>query len=257
MNTNERALLCAFVKSLERVKENRCITPKCIGDAFRAVIDITTHFAWDIEAKRKKTQKENKVMELLKQLNAIRDATNRSLLMNNNRTDSENVPNTIPPRTPSGAGDDVSDDEERMCEKEEEENENEEEKKMRRRPFKYAKAISQMMMRKGGGKGGAGTDDDENVDGDDREATTRITCASQNGVACAFGFANGDLLVADAETGERVALFKRESSEDDDDDDGDDKNNENNNNNNKTIASRASRLMPPGRFCALLRRTGR
>ena len=171
-------------------------------------------------------------MELLKQLNAIRDATNRSLLMNNNRTDSENVPNTIPPRTPSGAGDDVSDDEERTCEKEEEENENEEEKKMRRRPFKYAKAISQMMMRKGGGKGGAGTDDDGNVDGDDKEATTRITCASQNGVACAFGFANGDLLVADAETGERVALFKRESSEDDDDDDGDDKNNENNNNNN-------------------------
>jgi hypothetical protein len=170
-------------------------------------------------------------MELLKQLNAIRDATNRSLLMNSS-TDSENVPNTIPPITPSGAGDedDVSeDDEERMFKKEEEENENEEEKKMRRRPFKYAKAM-RMMMRKGG-KGGAGTDDDENVDGDDREATTRITCASQNGVACAFGFANGDLLVADAETGERVALFE-ESSKDGDDDDGDDKNNENNKNNN-------------------------
>ena len=69
--------------------------------------------AWDIEAKGKKTQKENKVMELLKQLNAIRDATNRSLLMNS-RTDSENVPNTIPPITPSGAGDDDSDDDERM-----------------------------------------------------------------------------------------------------------------------------------------------
>ena len=75
-------------------------------------------------------------MELLKQLNAIRDATNRSLLMNS-RTDSENVPNTIPPITPSGAGDDVSDDEERMCKKEEEEDENEEEKKMRRRPVSY------------------------------------------------------------------------------------------------------------------------
>ena len=60
-------------------------------------------------------------MELLKQLNAIRDATNRSLLMNNNRTDGENVPNTIPPITPSGAGDDVSDEEERMFKKEEEE----------------------------------------------------------------------------------------------------------------------------------------
>ncbi|CAL6316817.1 unnamed protein product [Bathycoccus prasinos] len=92
-------------------------------------------------------------MELLKQLNAIRDATNRSLQeLNNNRTDSENVPNTIPPITPSGAGDDddaSEDDEERMFKKEEEENENEEEKKMRRRPFKYAKAM-QMMMRKGG-----------------------------------------------------------------------------------------------------------
>ena len=75
-------------------------------------------------------------MELLKQLNAIRDATNRSLLLNSNRS-SENVPNTIPPPiTPSGGDDDVSEDEERMFKKEEEENENEDEKKMRRRPFK-------------------------------------------------------------------------------------------------------------------------
>ena len=70
-----------------------------------------------------------------------------------------------------------------MFKKEEEENENEEEKKMRRRPFKYAKAM-RMMMRKGGKE--ELTDEDENVDGEDREATTRITCASQNGVACAL-----------------------------------------------------------------------
>jgi len=137
-------------------------------------------------------------MELLKQLNAIRDATNRSLMLsssssnNNNNRDSDGYGNN---------NSQVEVDEklkvlETVKEEEEEEEEEAVEKTKRRRPFKYARALR--------------SDDFTTASSSGTRAT--ITCAAQNGAACAFGFDNGDLLVADAKTGERVALFQEEAA---------------------------------------------
>jgi hypothetical protein len=143
-------------------------------------------------------------MELLKQLNAIRDATNRSLMLSSSSSNDNNNNNN---RDSDGNGNNnnyVEVDEklkvlETVKEEEEEEEveeEEAEEKTRRRRPFKYARALRSCDFTTASSSGTRAT----------------ITCAAQNGVACAFGFDNGDLLVADAKTGERVALFKEEAA---------------------------------------------
>ena len=157
-------------------------------------------------------------MEVLKQLNAIRDATNRASSSfsssftdddeKGGREEEETEAEIAPPKRQFCDDDDDAFDEKALALEDKKKNEEEERKK--KRPFKYAKALDGT---------GTNTSSDEKASSSSSSLSTaaaarrrgrreKVTCTAQNGVACAFGFADGTVLVTDAQTGEKVALFE-------------------------------------------------
>ena len=145
-------------------------------------------------------------MEVLKQLNAIRDATNRAsssftFTDDVNGDEKGGGGEEEAEIAPKRQGDDDFDEKASLDKKK-----NEDERK--KRPFKYAKALDGT---------GTNTSSDEKASSSSlstaaparrRARREKVTCAAQNGVAFAFGFADGTVLVTDAQTGEKVALFE-------------------------------------------------